>query len=148
MIQTDWPGRPNYPLLVGGGIQGARIMFQGAANRNPVLFEGFGRRGLGQERTEEENSDHRLTMEAITSFIRLNRRAGKSDAEIIALLQTSEVGNELFGCSSRSGCQLTDIQQAFALLDKQTQKTSTTTKVAIGIGIAAALGTVAYFLLR
>lgn len=29
-------------------IQGARIQFQGPANRTPVLFEGFGRRGLGQ----------------------------------------------------------------------------------------------------
>lgn len=45
MIQTDYPARPNYPLLVGGNIQGARIQFQGAANQTPVLFEGFASRG-------------------------------------------------------------------------------------------------------
>lgn len=50
MIQTDYPGNPNYPLLVGGGIQGARVMFQGASNRSPVLFEGFGRLpGFGRQ---------------------------------------------------------------------------------------------------
>ncbi len=32
----------DYPMLVGAGIQGARITFQGAQLRAPVTFQGFG----------------------------------------------------------------------------------------------------------
>lgn len=33
----------NYPMLVGAGIQGARITMQGAQLRAPVTIQGFGR---------------------------------------------------------------------------------------------------------